>query len=66
LGLTLLGQIPLIQSICQGSDEGVPPALSVDTITGKAFEELSLKVSEQVKIRNDGFTPTQKVKVTRK
>jgi ATP-binding protein involved in chromosome partitioning len=66
LGLPLLGQIPLVQSICQGSDDGLPAALSADTITGLAFAELAHQVIDQLKFRNKVLEPTQKVKVTHK
>ncbi|TKK72084.1 Mrp/NBP35 family ATP-binding protein [Ilyomonas limi] len=39
--LNLLGQIPLVQSICEGGDIGIPVMLSDDTITKKAFEEFT-------------------------
>jgi ATP-binding protein involved in chromosome partitioning len=39
--LNLLGQIPLVQSICEGGDIGVPAMLSDDPITRKAFEEFT-------------------------
>jgi ATP-binding protein involved in chromosome partitioning len=39
--LNLLGQIPLVQSICEGGDMGVPVMLSNDEITKKAFEEFT-------------------------
>jgi ATP-binding protein involved in chromosome partitioning len=66
LGLILLGQIPLVQSIREGSDDGKPSALDASTITGMAFAELALKVVEQLNFRNSGIEPTQKVKVSGK
>ena len=66
MGLVLLGQIPLVQSIREGGDEGMPAALNNDTITGKAFAEVAQKVVEQMEIRNKFIAPTERVKVTRK
>lgn len=66
LGLVLLGQIPLVQSIREGGDEGMPAALNNQTVTGMAFSELAEKVVEQVEIRNKFIAPTERVKVTRK
>jgi ATP-binding protein involved in chromosome partitioning len=66
MGLVLLGQIPLVQSIREGSDEGKPAAADAASVTGLAFAELANKVVEQLKIRNSSFEPTQKVIVTRK
>lgn len=47
-GIRLLGQIPVVQSICDGGDAGRPVALTPDTITGAAFMQLAKKVVEVV------------------
>lgn len=60
----LLGQIPLIQSICEGSDNGQPVALG-DSITGNAFMELAGKLIESVNKRNKEHHPTVKLKITK-
>ena len=44
LGVPLLGQIPIVQSICEGGDNGEPVALNPDTITGLAFRNLAQSV----------------------
>ena len=41
LSVPLLGQIPLVQSICNGGDVGMPVALYPNTITGQAFMQLA-------------------------
>ena len=56
----LLGQIPLIQSICESGDEGLPVALE-NTPAGEAFLSLADKVAEKVDIRNKENRPTVKV-----
>lgn len=66
LGLVLLGQIPLVQSIREGGDDGMPASLNSETITGQAFAALTDKVIEQLEIRNKLIAPTERVKVTRK
>lgn len=66
LGLVLLGQIPLVQSICEGGDTGAPVAAEPDTVTGRAFADLAGKVMEQLELRNTTLDPTLKVKVTKK
>lgn len=66
LGLILLGQIPLVQSIREGGDEGKPPAADSATATGLAFAELARNVIRQLEIRNSLYEPTEKVKITRK
>lgn len=37
----LLGQIPIVQSIREGGDTGLPAALDEDSITGKSFANLA-------------------------
>ena len=54
----LLGQIPIVQSICEGGDNGVPVALNEDSITGRAFAELAANVVTQVEKRNAELPPT--------
>ena len=46
LNVPLLGQIPLVQSICNGGDAGMPVALYPNTITGQAFMALADAVLE--------------------
>ncbi len=40
-GLTLLGQIPIVQSICESGDQGTPIALSDNEIITQAFENVA-------------------------
>jgi ATP-binding protein involved in chromosome partitioning len=63
LNLPLLGQIPIVQSICEAGDSGAPVALNPESITGMAFLELAQKVVEQTEIRNANQAPTQRVVV---
>ncbi len=60
----LLGQIPLVQSICEGSDNGKPVVLE-DSITGKAFMALAGKLTESVDRRNNEQRPTVKLRITK-
>lgn len=66
LNVPLLGQIPIVQSICEGGDNGEPVALNPDTITGLAFRSLAENVISQVAYRNEHLAPTQRVNVTKK
>jgi ATP-binding protein involved in chromosome partitioning len=66
MGLPLLGQIPIVQSIREGGDDGVPPALNTETITGMAFASLADNVVEAVENRKKNLPPTHVVEVTRK
>jgi ATP-binding protein involved in chromosome partitioning len=66
MGIPFLGQIPIIQSIREGGDSGVPVAVDSDSITGKSFAEVAENVMHRVHIRNIQLAPTKKVKITRK
>jgi ATP-binding protein involved in chromosome partitioning len=52
LGFPLLGQIPLVQSICEAGDAGRPVVLQKDTPQAKAFMDLAGNVVRAVAIRN--------------
>jgi ATP-binding protein involved in chromosome partitioning len=66
LGLKLLGQIPIVQSIREGGDNGVPVATDPTSVNGSAFTEVAKNVVHQVHIRNIEKAPTKKVVITRK
>lgn len=66
LGLPLLGQIPIVQSIREGGDDGVPPAINTDTVTGLAFSKLADAVVEAVRERKTNLPPTKVVEITKK
>ncbi len=63
LGVPLLGQIPLVQSICESGDAGAPAALDENTVTGRAFLQLAAAVVRQVDRRNVEMPPTHIVEV---
>ena len=63
-GVPLLGQIPLIQSICESSDKGVPVALG-DSLPAHAFLALADQVIEKVRLRNIEQEPTTRVQVNK-
>jgi ATP-binding protein involved in chromosome partitioning len=65
LGVPLLGQLPLVQSIREGGDAGRPIAADENSLTGQAFRELAIKVVERVEFRNASFEATKKVEMTR-
>jgi ATP-binding protein involved in chromosome partitioning len=48
LGVSLLGQIPIVQGICENGDKGTPAALNVDSMTGRAFAELAQNVVKSI------------------
>ena len=61
--IPLLGQIPLVQSIREGGDAGVPAAADENSIMGKSFAVLTQKVLEQLDIRNSTMDATKKVEM---
>ena len=65
MGLPLLAQIPLVQSICESGDAGEPAACSSETATGLAFVNLAQAVVTVTNRRNREQAPTRVVEVTR-
>lgn len=66
MNVPLLGQIPLVQSICESGDNGMPVALDENSLTGQAFIRLAQNVVEQTNLRNDNLSPTTIVEVSKK
>jgi ATP-binding protein involved in chromosome partitioning len=60
----LLGQIPLVQSICETSDSGHPVALE-DSPAGNAFMALADEVVKKTEQRNKELRPTMKVQINK-
>ena len=65
-GYELLGQIPVVQSIREGGDDGKPVALNSDSVTGMAFSALADKVIASVDKRNSELPETHIVEVKKK
>lgn len=63
MNVPLLGQIPIVQSICEGGDKGTPVALDENSVTGMAFMELADNVVKQVNKRNEELQPTKIVEM---
>jgi len=66
MNVPLLGQIPLVQSICESGDSGIPVALDKDSVVGSAFLSLAELVSQQIAIRNANIEPTKILEITNK
>jgi ATP-binding protein involved in chromosome partitioning len=60
--VTFLGEIPLVQGIRESGDAGKPHVMS-DDITAEAFKNLAERVAQQVAIRNNNYSATQKVEI---
>ncbi|MGL4520330.1 MAG: P-loop NTPase [Phocaeicola sp.] len=63
MGVPLLGQIPIVQSICENGDKGTPAALQTDTITGMAFMQLAQNVVRETEKRNSEKAATRIVEM---
>lgn len=66
LQIPLLGQIPIVQGIREGGDEGMPIATDEQSPVGRAFLELAANTIRETELRNAEKDPTKKVKVSRK
>ena len=60
--LVFLGQIPLVQSIREGGDEGVPAMMGTDEISKQAFRNITAQAVRNIAIRNAGVPATQVIK----
>jgi ATP-binding protein involved in chromosome partitioning len=57
--IPFLGEIPLVQSIREGGDIGVPVMIGDDEISRKAFTEFSEKAIRGISIRNASLPATE-------
>ncbi|MBQ8050218.1 MAG: Mrp/NBP35 family ATP-binding protein [Bacteroidaceae bacterium] len=58
MNVPLLGQIPVVQDICEQGDQGTPVALDPSTPQGQAFLQLAGRVVTQTDRRNQELPPT--------
>jgi ATP-binding protein involved in chromosome partitioning len=61
--LPFLGQIPLVQSIREGGDEGVPAMVGSDTVSKDAFRTFVGNAVRQIAIRNANLPKTATITV---
>ena len=66
MGIPLLGQIPIVMSIREGGDTGIPVAWNNDSAVGNAFSELAINVIQQLEYRNENLKPTERVHVKKR
>jgi ATP-binding protein involved in chromosome partitioning len=57
--IPFLGQIPLVQSIREGGDQGVPIMMSDDEVSKKAFEEFAAAAARSISMRNANMTAAE-------
>jgi ATP-binding protein involved in chromosome partitioning len=61
LNIPLLGEIPIVESICDGGDKGQPVSLNENSLTGIAFHHLAQNVIARVDYRNENMEATRPV-----
>jgi ATP-binding protein involved in chromosome partitioning len=61
--LPFLGQIPIVQSIREGGDLGIPAMVSDDPISKEAFRNFAANAIRQIAARNAGLPATETVTV---
>lgn len=61
----LLGEIPLVQGIREGGDEGVPAVLNKDNPARESFLKTAKNLAVQIARRNESIDPTQRVNMER-
>ena len=66
LHVPLLAQIPLVQSVCETGDQGMPAVLNPASPEGIAFMSLAAKVVTQVDKRNIEREATKRVDIQKK
>lgn len=59
MNVPLLGQIPVVQDICESGDAGIPVALNPSTPQGNAFMQLAARVVTQTDRRNRELPETK-------
>jgi ATP-binding protein involved in chromosome partitioning len=57
--IPFLGQIPIVQSIREGGDNGIPVMVSNDEITKKAFTDFAGATVRGIAMRNANLAPTE-------
>jgi len=63
MNIPFLGQIPIVMSIREGGDNGIPVAWEEDNLSGKSFKLLADNVILQLELRNKNLKPTERVRV---
>ncbi|HAQ64856.1 MAG TPA: MRP family ATP-binding protein [Bacteroidales bacterium] len=61
--IPLLGEIPLVQSVCESGDCGRPVVLDSDSPIAMAFDRLAANVAQQIAVRNANLPPTRIVEI---
>ncbi len=57
--IPFLGQIPIVQTIREGGDSGIPIMMSEDELTKKAFTDFAGNAARGIAMRNANLEPTE-------
>jgi ATP-binding protein involved in chromosome partitioning len=57
--IPFLGQVPIVESIREGGDLGIPAMVSDDEISKKAFREFAANAIRSIAMRNANLAPTE-------
>ncbi len=60
----LLGQIPIVEKVRAGGDEGKPIVLDTQSPVAQSFDQFIQNTAQQIAIRNANIAPTSKVNIT--
>ena len=61
--LSFLGQVPLVQSIREGGDDGVPAMIGNDEISKQAFRTVTAQAVRNIAVRNANMPKTKEIEV---
>ncbi|RDI51296.1 ATP-binding protein involved in chromosome partitioning [Flavobacterium glaciei] len=64
LGVSFLGEVPIVQSIREAGDYGRPAAMQTGSIIETVFEGITRNVVQEVVSRNENLPATEAVKIT--
>jgi len=64
LHVPFLGEVPLVQSICESGDTGRPIALQEGSPQAIAFQTLAQEVVKNVVARNENLPPSEAIRIT--
>lgn len=62
--LPFLGEVPLVQSVREGGDQGVPVVMEEGNPAGGAFTEIAESLARSIAIRNADLPETDRVEIT--
>lgn len=63
--LPFLGEVPIVQSIREGGDKGLPAMMNDEPVSKKAFLQIAGEVARNISIRNANLEPTKVVQMAK-